>query len=105
MAIRNSTARRLMYEWHGGMHSPFYAAASSGLVASFVALTDECMRIDEPDRGALMTWIQRAQQAAKPVTATDGRTYSALPWANRDAITEYYEDRNDSGQAVTTAHR
>ncbi|MDN7537059.1 hypothetical protein [Burkholderia cenocepacia] len=78
--IRNQTARDLLYAWHGGQFTPFYAAASSGLVSSFVALADECMKIDEPDRGKLMSWIQR-QQTAAPQAVVNGTTYSALPWA------------------------
>lgn len=87
MAIQNRTARRLMYEWHGGQSSPFYAAASSGLVASFVALADECMTIDEPDRGKLLSWIQQRQQKA-PRTVVRGREYAVLPWVSRS----YYEN-------------
>ena len=78
--IQNKTARELLYAWHGGQSSPFYAAASSGLVASFVALADECMRIDEPDRGRLMSWLQHTQTKAPRVTV-GGREYQCLPWA------------------------
>lgn len=81
--IQNRTARRLMYEWHSGGGSPFYAAASSGLVASFVALADECARIDDAkDRQALMIWIQRRQPKA-PRVVVHGREYAVLPWVSR----------------------
>lgn len=81
MAIRNNTARELLYSWHGGQWSAFYAAASSGLVESFVALSDECCRhVSGPDRQKLMQWMMAQQAKAKRVTV-QGREYSALPWA------------------------
>lgn len=80
--IRSTTARRLMYEWHSGQSSPLYAAASSGLVASFVALADEIMRIDDPkDRSALLCWVQNRQTRAVVVNVHGQRPYYLLPWA------------------------
>lgn len=80
MAIQHRTARRLMYKWHSGMPSPFYAAASSGMVVSFVALADECVRIDDPDRSALLSWIQRQSGKAHRITIK-GTEYAILPWS------------------------
>ena len=83
--IRNTTARQMLYDWHSGMGSPFYAAASSGLVASFVALADECVRMDDAkDRQKLLTWIQRMQATSKQAQAWDGRSYYVLPWGDKN---------------------
>lgn len=79
--IRNKTARELLYAWHVGQWSPFYAAASSGLVESFTALADECMKINEPDRAKLMSFLQHHAMRRKDVIV-NGRTYAALPWSN-----------------------
>lgn len=84
MAIRNTTARRLMYEWHGGMSSAFYAAASSGLCASFTALALECDSVDGPDKQKLLTWIQAQQKKNAPRYCVQGRFYAPLPWVSRD---------------------
>jgi len=44
----NSTKmRRTFYEWHGGMSSPLYAAASSGIVADVEELQSELKRCAE----------------------------------------------------------
>ena len=40
--IQSRTARKMMYSWHGGQSCPLYAAASSGLVADWDALLQEC---------------------------------------------------------------
>lgn len=81
--IQHNTARRLMYDWHAGQWSALYAAASSGLVASFVALSDEVATITDPaDRAALMGWLTRRAMAAPEVIA-GARAYRVLPWASR----------------------
>ena len=80
--IQNKTARRLMYEWHGGQSSALYAAASSGLVESFVLLADEIMAINSDDRGRLLSWVQNKQITAPRVYIID-RSYAALPWGGR----------------------
>lgn len=80
--IQNKTARRLMYEWHGGQSSALYAAASSGLVESFVLLADEIMAINSDDRGRLLSWVQNKQITAPRVYIID-RNYAALPWVGR----------------------
>ena len=80
--IQNTTARRLMYEWHGGQSSAFYAAASSGLCASFSALSLECSDITEPDRAKLLAWIMHKQKTA-PEVIVQGRAYRVLPWVSR----------------------
>lgn len=86
--IQNATARRLMYEWHGGGGSPFYQAASSGLVASFTALALECDHVDDPkDRKKLLAWIQK-RQTNKTRIVVQGREYAVLPWVSRS----YFDD-------------
>jgi len=83
MTIQNKTARNMMYSWHSGMGSAFYAAASSGLVESFSALASECMTIDDQnDRQKLLNWIQ--QKAIKHnELVVKGRSYGVLPWVRR----------------------
>ena len=93
--IRNSTARQMLYDWHGGMSSPFYAAASSGLVADWQALGDETQRCynyssntnkDREQLAKLLVWI-RHQCGASTLWINhpaDGRTYSALPWSRKN---------------------
>lgn len=80
--IDDSTAIQLLYDWHSGQWSPFYAAASSGLVESFSALIRECKEIDEPDRTELLEWIRHQEQTAPEVSIND-RTYQKLPWADK----------------------
>jgi len=78
--IRNRTARELLYAWHGGMSSPFYAAASSGLVKSFADLALECDVVDIKERSKLLTWLSHQQQRC-PRVSRGGVDYFALPWA------------------------
>ncbi len=86
--IQNKTARDLLYSWHGGQRSPFYAAASSGLVKSWVELSDECSRIDDPvDRNKLLCWMMQRQRKA-PRVCINNVFYSVLPWVSRT----YYPD-------------
>lgn len=88
--IRSATARRLMYEWHGGQGSPFYAAASSGLVASFELLMSECREItDKAARLKLAAWIDAQQKRAPRVTVKGSQChyYHALPWAAPVVVT------------------
>lgn len=81
--IRHKTARDLMYLWHGGMGSPFYAAASSGLCFSFDALKREVLSMgDEKDRARLLEWIERREKVA-PVVVVQGCAYRVLPWVSR----------------------
>jgi hypothetical protein len=77
--IRTRTARELLYAWHGGQSSPFYAAASSGLVANWLALLAECERIDMPDRDKLREFLKSWLYRAPRVTVA-GVEYSVLPW-------------------------
>lgn len=81
--IQNKTARRLMYEWHSGQWSAFYAAASSGLIESFYELEIECETITNPtDRQKLREWIHHRKKADTKVLI-NCRTYVALPWMKR----------------------
>jgi hypothetical protein len=83
MTIRDKTARARMYAWHSGMGSAFYAAASSGLVASFVALSNECMTIDDQnDRQKLLNWIQQKAIKHNKIVVM-GKAYGVLPWVCR----------------------
>lgn len=78
--IQHEKPREIMYQWHGGQSSAFYAAASSGLVASFGALVEECDNIDEPDRTRLKLYILLCQRVAPRVVVL-GQEYAAMPWA------------------------
>ena len=79
--IQNKTARRLMYEWHSGQWSAFYAAASSGLIESFCELDTECETIDNPtDRQKMREWIHHRKKADTRILI-NGRAYVVLPWA------------------------
>lgn len=81
--IRHATARRMLYDWHSGQTSTFYAAASSGLCASFDALARECATMDNPtDRAKLAAWIEARRRLA-PELVVSGRVYRVLPWVSR----------------------
>lgn len=83
--IQHKTARRIMYEWHGGQCSAFYAAASSGLVACFDELRHECRMIDNPGRDKLMAWIEKqAQKKTRYIFC--GASYTPLPWVSRHLL-------------------
>lgn len=71
-----------MYEWHVGESSPFYAAASSGLVASFTALALECDQMKGDDKTKLLSWIMARQKKA-PRVYVNGINYGVLPWVSR----------------------
>jgi len=80
--IRNATARRIMYDWHSGQWSAFYAAASSGLCASFTALALECDGITDGDKSKLLEWIMHKQNNYREAVVC-GRAYAVLPWVSR----------------------
>lgn len=89
--IRNTTARNLMYSWHGSMSSPFYAAASSGLVRDWSALLAECESIkDDPDNpqdyAKLSEWLRHWQGKAKQIVHNNAGFY-VLPWVHPSYIT------------------
>lgn len=88
MTIQNNTARKLMYEWHSGQTSPFYAAASSGLCADYGALEWEANKIDDPsDRAKLLAWITKRKTAKKKIKVIFmGQSYFVLPWVHRSYI-------------------
>lgn len=80
--IRSKTARQMLYDWHAGQSSPFYAAASSGLVANWLDLLRECGAIDDAqERDKLREYLKSWQFRAPIVTASNGKAYPALPWA------------------------
>ena len=73
--IGDKTARKLMYEWHGGGWSPFYKAASSGLVESFDSLLKACDNVNGKNYNKLVEWVELQQTKAKIITTTDGKEY------------------------------
>ena len=88
MTIQHKTARALMYSWHGGMSSAFYQAASSGMVASWDNLLQECQCMrDDPynpqDHAKLLEWIKKQQAKQKKEIVVCGQAYAALPWIGR----------------------
>lgn len=85
--IRNNTARTLMYSWHDGMSSSFYAAASSGLVRDWHDLLMACDSItDFHDRAKLCEWLKHKQAKHKTITLR-GHEYAVLPWAHPSYLT------------------
>jgi len=88
--MSNAAARQTLYDWHGGQGSPFYAAASSGLVASFELLAQECDEIgDGMTRARLLAWIEVQKERAPRVTVNRSQCfyYHALPWAEPIVVT------------------
>lgn len=86
--IQNKTARKLMYDWHGGQSSAFYAAASSGLVQEWGELLRECETLkDNPDHPEdyrkLVEWINKKRNSQKFSVIVRGVSYSVLPWVSR----------------------
>lgn len=81
--IQNNTARKLMYEWHSGQTCPLYAAASSGLCASFDALLYACKGIVEPDRSKLIEWINQRQDTQRYRVMVQGTNHAVLPWVSK----------------------
>lgn len=89
--IRNNTARTLMYSWHDGMSSAFYAAASSVLVRDWAALLVECESIkgdpDNPqDYAKLHQWLRHWQGKARQIVHNNAGFY-VLPWVHRSYLT------------------
>lgn len=85
--IQNKTARRIMYEWHGGQWSSFYATASSGLVESFDSLISEAetsKQYDEyGDMAKLIEWLEHKKQKSKTQVFIKNSYYFVLPWVSR----------------------
>ena len=86
--IQSRTARALMYSWHGGQVCPLYAAASSGLVASWDALLYACNCMKDSkeyplDYAKLTEWIKHKQARQKPSIVVQGQRYAVLPWVSR----------------------
>lgn len=85
--IQNKTARNILYSWHGGQYSSFYAAASSGLVRDWGALLQdcECMRGDKYyplDYAKLTEWLNHQRVKLGRTVIVKGETYYALPWVH-----------------------
>lgn len=72
-----------MYDWHNGQTSPFYAAASSGLVASWDSLIYECNAVTGPDKEKLMQWLLKRQTKFKMQVVVRNQAYYILPWVSR----------------------
>lgn len=85
--IQNKTARRIMYDWHSGQWSSFYAAASSGLVDSFDSLLSEAdfnLKHDtSTDMIKLIQWIKYKKEKLKTTVFICNRYYFVLPWISR----------------------
>lgn len=85
--IQNKTARRIMYEWHDGQWSSFYAAASGGLVESFDSLISEAetnKQYDEyGDMAKLIEWLEHKKQKSKVQVFIQNSYYFVLPWVSR----------------------
>jgi hypothetical protein len=94
--IRSKTARNLLYAWHGGMMSPFYAAASSGLVEDWQALRNELQscynvckdRHDSADLARLLDWlVDQRVKCVNRIVIHGNHRYIALPWAKYEGST------------------
>ena len=86
--IQSKTARKMMYSWHGGQSCPLYAAASSGLVASWDALLHACNGMKDSkeypqDYAKLTGWIKHKQARQKSSIVVQGQSYAVLPWISR----------------------
>ena len=85
--IQNKTARRIMYAWHNGQCSSFYAAASSGLVESFDSLLSEAdfnLKHDtSTDMIKLIQWIKYKKEKLKTTVFVHNSYYFVLPWISR----------------------
>jgi hypothetical protein len=81
--IYAKTARQLLYSWHGGQWSPFYAAASSGLVADWITLLEECGRIDDADDRIKLREYLKSWQYRAPRVRIGSAEYACLPWSAR----------------------
>ena len=85
--IQNKTARRILYEWHNGQWSSFYAAASSGLVESFDALIAEAKSNIPHDTDGempkLIQWLEHKKEKAKTQVFIRNSYYFILPWISR----------------------
>lgn len=81
--IKPEVARNIAYMWHGGMWSPLYAFASSGLIADLNALLGEireCMEVAETktDKRHLNSLYRFARDC---VVHIPGQYPYAAPWA------------------------
>lgn len=85
--IQNKTARRIMYEWHNGQWSPFYAGASSGLVESFDSLISEAnsniQHDTYGDMPKLIEWLNFRKDKRKQQVFIRNSWYYVLPWISR----------------------
>ena len=86
--IQSKIARKMMYSWHGGQSCPLYAAASSGLVASWDALLDSCNCMKDSkehpqDYAKLTEWIKHKKAKQKFSVVVQGQSYAILPWVSR----------------------
>ena len=79
-----ATARRMLYDWHGGQASALYSAASSGLVEDSNRLLAEIEDIEPEDdaQRAALDWL-KGQLVGSKTVEVQGREYLALPWCYR----------------------
>lgn len=93
--IQNKTARKLLYKWNHNLTSAMYAAASTGMVASWDALEHEINKLRGRDafkRGdnmgtiaadKLMEWVAMKKKNTKNIKNEYMGImgiYSMLPW-------------------------
>lgn len=96
-----SHMREFFYSWHGGMHSPLYAAASSGLVSSQDELIAEikgnlqwceanprAQRDCAKDARYMRRLIDALPAILGPIGkhSQDGHIYRGLPWADKTQL-------------------
>lgn len=86
--MTDERARQLAYEWHGGMWSPLYAFASSGLVADPIELGKEIASAMSDATGLDLAELQALEEfVAEHVKPTQpGATWPhyAAPWARKE---------------------
>jgi hypothetical protein len=109
--------REMFYQWHGGISSALYAAASSGLVADVASLQGElrdCAKLceiprtaphDEPAKNAAEARYLRALADALPAMLTTsvvvrGIDYKVLPWVSRSYFGEEATKRPAQGLSL-----
>lgn len=86
--MTDERARQLAYEWHGGMWSPLYAFASSGLVADPIELGKEIARcqcrVSGRDLAELQALEEFVAEHVKPTRPGATWTHYAAPWARKE---------------------
>lgn len=92
--IRNTKARTLAYEWHGGQDSPLYAFASSGLVKDVEALLQEIQHnLHWAQQQQMTVYARELQQleayirsCVRPTPPGARWPYHYAPWARHEMV-------------------